>query len=85
MVALTPLVSSIQYILYLHTLEMDDWIFHWDNCLPLEVREDLCDVLHPGEVVAAVRAHKLLDERALNLRVFLLDGGDRRVELLTKY
>ena len=45
------------------------------------MREDLCYVLHPGEVVAAVRAHKLLDERALNLRVLLLDGGDRRVEL----
>ena len=45
------------------------------------MREYLCDVLHPGEVVAAVRAHKLLDERALNLRVLLLDGGDGRVEL----
>ena len=51
------------------------------KCSPLEVREDLRDVLHPGEVVAAVRAHKLLDERTLNLGILFLDGGDGGVEL----
>ena len=49
--------------------------------VPLEVGEYLCDVLHPGEVVAAVRAHKLLDERPLHLGVLLLDGRDGSVEL----